>query len=86
MTNPDTANWVDPDIIAYYEESGGVSSFDFDLEKEFKEFFEIGWNDPKYDDLRETWDKHLIDESPHARVLAKTALWSVVRLREVQGR
>lgn len=84
MPNPDVKNWVDPDVIAYYEQSGGVASFDIDLERSFREFFETTWLDQKYDDLRETWDHHLNDESPNARLLAKTALWSVVRLRELK--
>jgi hypothetical protein len=74
-------NWVDPDILAYDE--GSAVNYDLDQERRFKEFFEIGWLDPKYDHLRERWDKLLQDESPHARVLAKTALWSLAQYLEL---
>jgi hypothetical protein len=78
----ESLNWIDPDILAFHE--GGAVSYDLEKEKEFKTFFEIGWLDPAYDDIRERWDKQLQDPSAHARVLAKTALWSVVQLRILQ--
>jgi hypothetical protein len=73
-------NWIDPDILAFDESL----AFSGNREKElaFKRFFEIGWLDPKYDDIRESWDSLLKDEDPHGRLLAKTALWSVIRLRQ----
>ena len=79
-------NWVDPDIVAYYEKQGGMPVFDLELERGFKEFFETGWQDPQYDDLRPRWDPHINDVDPYGRVLAKTALWSVVSLREAQSK
>ncbi len=75
-------NWIDPDILAYDENS--AIGADMDMEKKFKEFFEVGWFDPSFDDIRERWDPLLHNESPHARVLAKTALWSVKQLRELR--
>ncbi len=79
LDSNDELNWVDPDIIAYCE---GTHAPDYDpvLERDFKEFFITGWLDPKYDPLREHWDPLINDESPHARVLAKTALWSCVQV------
>ena len=77
-------NWVDPDIVAMREAEGSDGSFDFENERTFREFFETGWLDPKFDDLRPIWDPLLNDEEPRARVLAKTALWSVVQLRRMQ--
>lgn len=83
---PDTEpNWVDPDILAYFDGSE-VATFDFESEKDFKEFFEVGWLDPKYDDLRERWDKHIHDPDPYGRLLGKTALWNLVQLRNIQSR
>ena len=86
MTSENSAdyntNWIDPDILAY--EDGRTVSYDLDKEREFKEFFETGWLHPKYNDIREHWDRNLKDESAHARVLAKTALWSLVQLRAIQ--
>lgn len=80
------ANWVDPDVVAYYEASGGAPTYDLVREREFKTFFETGWLDPRYDDLRERWDPRIKDEDPYGRVLGKTALWSLVQLRESQGK
>lgn len=80
--NNESLNWIDPDILAFNEGSG--VGYDLEKEKEFKEFFATGWLDPAYDDIRERWDKQLQDPSAHARVLAKTALWSVVQLRIIQ--
>ncbi len=78
----ESMNWIDPDILAFNEGAG--VSYDQEKEKEFKEFFTHGWLDPKYDDIRIRWDKQLNDPSAHARVLAKTALWSLVQLRNIQ--
>jgi hypothetical protein len=74
-------NWIDPDLLAY--DINAAVDADKDGEKEFKKFFEVGWLDPSFDDIRERWDPLLHAESPGARVLAKTALWSVKRLREI---
>ena len=84
MTTPnnESLNWIDPDILAFND--GTHASYDLEKEKEFKEFFTHGWLDPAYDDIRTKWDKQLNDPSAHARVLAKTALWSLVQLRELQ--
>ena len=76
-------NWVDPDIVAAI---GETAAFDEDREREFKEFFETDWLDPKFDDLRARWDPLLYDQDPHGRVLAKTALWAVVQLRAFRER
>ncbi len=78
----ESINWIDPDILAYND--GAHASYDLEKEKEFKEFFTRGWLDSKYDDIRNRWDKQLNDPSAHARVLAKTALWSLVQLRNIQ--
>lgn len=83
MNDKDITNWVDPDIVVL---SGADATFDLKLESEFKHFFEVGWLDSQFDDLREKWDKHLNDPSPHARVLGKTALWAVVQHRKIQRR
>lgn len=79
-------NWVDPDILAYYEESGEMELLEEHrgLEREFHHFFSEEWQDPKYDDLRPKWDPLVTHEHPKVRVSAKTGLWSVIRLR--QGR
>lgn len=75
-------NWVDPDVIAYND--GTKVEYDYDKEREFKDFFDIGWLDSSYDNIRENWDSLLNDESPHARVLVKTALWGVHQLRKLR--
>lgn len=75
-------NWIDPDILAY-DEKAAIGA-DLELEKEFKEFFLVGWLDSSYDDIRERWDPLLHDENPHGRLFAKTALWSIKRLREAR--
>ncbi|HEY4964682.1 MAG TPA: hypothetical protein VIH90_08400 [Candidatus Saccharimonadales bacterium] len=76
-------NWVDPDILAEYD--GIDIGFDRELEEGFKEFFETGWLDPKYNDLRERYDPLLQDEDPNGRLYGKITLWSVVRLRAMQS-
>jgi hypothetical protein len=75
-------NWVDPDIIAYFEKSGGLPSFDQELETSFKRFFEKEFEDTAYDDLREKWDPLIYNKDAKIRVLGKTGLWSVVQLRK----
>jgi|GEM_PF-2442727 len=77
---------VDPDIFAYYADGGKIPSFDLKAEREFKKFIETGWLDPQYDDLRERWDPLILSDNPQGRVMAKTALWSLVKLREIQNR
>src|SRR5258706_11023167 len=73
----DDINWVDPDILEYY--GGDATGLDAGSERAFKEFFETGWLDPKYDHLRERWDPLISDPEPQGRVLGKTALWSFVQ-------
>jgi len=75
-------NWIDPDLLEYDENA--LVGADKAKELEFKKFFEAGWQDPSFDDIRESWDPLLNDESAHARVLAKTALWGVVQLRALR--
>ncbi len=78
------SNWVDPDIIAHHEASGDTPAYDLAREGEFKAFFESGWLEPQYDDLRSRWEPLIKDEDSYGRVLAKTAFWSVVKLRKAQ--
>lgn len=77
---PTELNWIDPDIAAYNEEVGVTAVFTQN-EQVFKQFFEETWQEPRFDRLRERWDRLLHDSEPIDRVMAKTALWSVVRLR-----
>ena len=72
-------NWIDPDIIAEYNSND--PGFKKEQELEFKEFFEIVWLDPKYDDIRHQWDKLLNDTDPRGRLYGKVALWNLARLR-----
>jgi hypothetical protein len=75
-------NWVDPDILEY---NGGVADpANRENEERFKQFFEVEWLEPKYDHLRERWDKHLNDPEPIGRLFGKTALWSYIQLIETQ--
>lgn len=83
-SNSPIGNWVDPDIVAYYKGSGDTPGFDPERERTFKEFFEEGWFDSRYDDLRPMWDPLLQDTDPYGRVMAKTALWNLVCLRKAQ--
>lgn len=76
-------NWVDPDILAEYD--GKDIGYEQALEQGFKEFFESGWLDPKYDDIRESWDPLIHDEDPKGRLYGKVALWSLVRLLAFQS-
>lgn len=78
-SNIEQLNWIDPDILAYNDDLS--VEYDLNKESEFKEFFQVGWLDPTYDDIRDKWNVLLIDEDPNARLYAKTALWSVHRLR-----
>jgi len=75
-------NWVDPDFVAMNESSGN-GNFNLEAERGFKKFFEEDWHGPQFDDLREVWDPLINDKDSHGRVLAKTALWSVVNLRKL---
>lgn len=75
-------NWVDPDILAY--EGENAANLDFELEREFRDFFAIEWQEPQWDFLRERWDKHLNDEDPYGRLLGKTALWNLVQLHKLR--
>ncbi|MEK7603017.1 MAG: hypothetical protein AAB459_02110 [Patescibacteria group bacterium] len=75
-------NWVDPDILEY---NGGVADpANKENERKFKEFFETEWLKPRYDHLRERWDKHLNDPDPRARVMGKVALWSYVQYLKIK--
>jgi RimJ/RimL family protein N-acetyltransferase len=76
-------NWVDPDILAYFEEANDIEFLEEhrSLEKEFNKFFSMEWNLAKYDDLRDVWEPIITNPEPKIRVLAKTALWNVIRLR-----
>lgn len=75
-------NWMDPDLLEF--DASLAEGADQGREQEFKQFFESTWHEPQYDDLRERWDPHLHDEDAHARVLAKTALWSIVQHRKLR--
>lgn len=81
--NTEFTNWVDPDVLAEYE--GQDIGYNQELEEEFKKFFETGWLDPKFDDLREHWDPLIHDQEPKGRLYGKIALWSLVRLRAIQS-
>jgi hypothetical protein len=84
MTSPDQSElvkYVDPDILAHAE-GFDPATYDRTREREFKEFFETGWHDPKYDDLRKVWNPLITHEDPRCRVSGKTALWAVFQLRE----
>ena len=74
-------NWVDPDVLAY---EGGDGSFDQARESEFTSFFREDWLHAEYDHLRVKWDPLLKDSDPHGRLFAKTALWSVVRVKQMR--
>ncbi len=76
-------NWVDPDILAEFD--GNDIGYDCELEQGFKEFFEVGWLDSKYDHLRQRWDPLIHDKEPKGRLYGKIALWSLVRLRAIQS-
>ena len=81
--NKEHLNWVDPDVVAYYEASGGgIPSFNQELESEFKRFFSEKWQNPEYDDLRLSWSKVVDSDDPHTRVMGKTALWSLLRYQK----
>ncbi len=73
-------NWIDPDIAAYNEAAGITAVFSSN-EEAFRRFFEETWLEPRFDSLRPTWGPLLNDIEPAGRVLAKTALWSVARMR-----
>ncbi len=86
--NPEQAtvftNWIDPDILAFNE--GRNISCDIEKEREFKSFFDNDWHTPQFDTLRQRWGAYIESDNPHARVLAKTALWSVIQLKTAQNR
>lgn len=78
-------NHIDPDIIAYNLDHD-IPMDDSEEERTFMEFFKTEWLDPKYDDLRETWDKHINDEDAHGRLMGKIGLWSVIQLRDTRAK
>jgi hypothetical protein len=78
-------NWIDPDTLEDDSVSDIASTDNRGKQRQFKEFFETGWLDPVYDHLRDHWDPLLKDEDPYGRMFAKTALWSLVRLRNFKG-
>jgi hypothetical protein len=77
-------NWVDPDILEYY--GGTVDPENAENERNFKEFFEIEWQSPRYDHLRQRWGKHVDSEDPIDRLYGKIALWSYIQLLKTQHR
>lgn len=83
ITSEGPFNWVDPDLIA---ELGEGATYNKERELNYKNFFAVDWHTPQYDYLRERWEP-LLNSAEHTdRNSAKFALWSVVRLREIQAR
>ena len=75
----DDFNWVDPDILTYYENDQNPS-FDFEREKAFRNFFVTEWPKATYDHLRPVWGDLVESDSAQTRVLAKTAFWSLAQV------
>jgi len=81
-------NWIDPDIFAYYEETGKMPDFDDDSNREietaFQQFFVEEWPKSEYDFLRERWGDLVHNEDAYTRVMGKSALWNAVQLQTTQ--
>lgn len=68
-------NWVDPDI--FEDRNGDIPENELTNERAFKEFFDTGWRDERFAHLHQLWSVLLSDESSHARLMAKVAIWSI---------
>jgi hypothetical protein len=81
--NGEFTNWVDLDILAENEDRN--IGYDQKSEQGFKDFFEVGWLDSKYDYLRDRWDHLINDNDPRGRLMGKVALWNLARLLNIQA-
>lgn len=81
-------NWIDPDMYAYYEETGAFPDFQDgykqEVETAFRHFFAEEWPKPEYDFLRPGWADLVHNEDPLIRVMGKSALWNAVQLHTTQ--
>lgn len=77
-------NWIDPDIYADHEKHGDLAVLEENrvLEADFHDFFAHRWSQANFAELFDRWDPIVTSEVHNTRVLAKTALWNVIQLRE----